>query len=1029
MGISVEHALALWLLVPWAAYVIWMFRTASRLSGARKVAAISIRSTILLLVVLLLAQVQPYRTQEQRNVVFVADRSASMNEDPRIGQWIAEAWRDKDKSDAGGIVSFGLSAVVDRGLTSEALAEEDNYRFRTGLSDGYTDLAKGLQLAAAMLREQGGGRLVVLSDGSENSGDAIRAARMLKDGGFAVDVVPMASALKRDAALEELKVPASLKQGETFGFEITIKSTFSGEAELRIYQNDQQLSISDLQLEVGDNSFILQSTALEPGFHRFRAEIHVDGDEQAANNSGYAFSRVNGPPKVLIVEGDPGSSVNLEGALASSLIGFDTIEPEQLSQELAEYAAYDSIILNNVPATRIAEKPMEWLGSAVSDYGVGLMMLGGEQSYGLGGYFKTPIEDALPVRMDLEGRKKIPSLGLVLVIDRSGSMSDGKLELAKEAAIRTVELMRDEDTVGVVAFDSAPWWVVEPTKLSNREDVIENIQGIQPEGGTEIYTALESGYQGLLELEAERKHMILLTDGQSGSAGNYSVITDAMNDHLMTLSTVAVGDGADQALLQRLANDAKGRYYFTRDQSTLPAIFSRETVLMTRTYVVDGEFFPAIGSSGEWASLWKEGVPPLQAYIATTAKELAEVALWSPEGDPVLARWQYGSGRTVAWTSDVTGKWSPQWMQWESFPKLFAEWVKWTFPQFDSTPYRVSAEMTGGAGLLKVESSSEAGAGGNTKLGATIEGLAKGGSAEPTELMPVAPGQYEASIGSLQPGAYLAKVGELSKEGQYVSEGGQTAGLVIPYSPEYRIQDDKGGETLARIASLTGGRELGLEDALLAFRGDKTIRREAYDWTREMLITILLLWLLDIAVRRLSIPWRLLVGQAIARLQMRSKVAGRADGRVAPPTATALQQLKRKAAASSRFYGADDNGKAAGVELTKKQLEGQAKVPTGMGQTTEPKFSSQSESVLERSGTRSTAPPVQSPSSPGSVPKPVAQHELSQQEQSRQSDSSNKPRPPASQSANPSSSRQPDDAGTMNRLLAAKNRSNNRGGK
>src|SRR5690606_35000572 len=152
---------------------------------------------------------------------------------------------------------------------------------------------------------------------------------------------------------------------------------------------------------------------------------------------------------------------------------------------------------------RIAKQPMEWLGKAVSDYGVGLMMLGGEQSFGLGGYFQTPVEDALPVYMDLKGRKKLPSLGLVLVIDRSGSMSDGKLELAKEAAIRTVELMRDEDTVGVVAFDSAPWWVVEPTKLTDRESVIESIQGVQPAGGTEIYTALDAGYQGLLKLEAE----------------------------------------------------------------------------------------------------------------------------------------------------------------------------------------------------------------------------------------------------------------------------------------------------------------------------------------------------------------------------------------------------------------------------------------------------------------------------------------------------------------------------------------------
>lgn len=974
MGISVEHGYALGLLLPWAAYTWWMFRTAGRLTGGRRATAVSIRSFILLLIVILLAQVQPYRVNEQRNVVFVADRSDSMNDDDRIGRWIAEAWRGKEDEDAGGIISFGEHAVVDRSLTKGALPEEDAYTFLTGLQGGYTDLAKGLQLGAAMLRDQGGGRIVLLSDGSENSGDAARAARLLKDSGIAVDVVSVVSELARDAAFEGLNVPAALNQGETFGFEITIQSTFSGQAELRIYQNDKQLSVSEVRLEKGNNSFILQSTALDPGFHRFRAEVHAQGDDRPANNSAYAFSRVSGPPKVLVVEGEPGSSVNLESALASSLIGYETIAPEQLSLELAEYAAYDSIILNNVPATRIAKQPMEWLGKAVSDYGVGLMMLGGEQSFGLGGYFQTPIEDALPVYMDLKGRKKLPSLGLVLVIDRSGSMSDGKLELAKEAAIRTVELMRDEDTVGVVAFDSAPWWVVEPTKLSDRESIIETIQGIQPDGGTEIYTALDAGYKGLLELEAERKHMILLTDGQSSSSSPYSAITDAMNEHLMTLSTVAVGDGADQVLLKSLADAAKGRYYFTKDQSTLPAIFSRETVLMSRTYVVDGEFVPAIGDAGEWGSLWKDGVPPLQAYIATTAKELAEVGLWTPDDDPLLARWQYGSGRTVAWTSDASGKWSSDWIRWPSFPKVFAEWVKWTFPQFDPSPYQVKASGDGGKGLLTVESGSEAGSGGHKKLGATIEGLDSASAADPLELMPVAPGRYEAELGQLEPGAYLARIGELAGDGSMTAEGGQTSGLVIPYSPEYRIENGEGEETLARIAAITGGRELRLEDAMLSFRGERIAKKEPYDWTRELLVAILLLWLLDIAVRRLSVPWRKLAHRAKGLLRTGSAV-DRSGGAVTEASAS-LSRLKKAAASKTEFFEAGDTRPAARTQVQ--------------------------------------------PSN-----RPIANPIVRQTEQS-----AHKSQPsaaaPASDRAISEAPEQDGGSGTVNRLLAAKNRTNNR---
>ncbi|MDQ6419147.1 VWA domain-containing protein [Paenibacillus sp. LHD-117] len=1029
MGISVEHAFALLLLLPWAAFTFWMIRTAARLTGARRTAAIAIRSVILLIVVLILAQIQPYRTIEQRNVVFLADRSASMKDDERVGQWIAEAWRTKAEDDSGGIVSFGQHAVVDRGLSKALLPEGETFRFRTGLKDGYTDLAKGLQLGAAMLRDHGGGRIVLLSDGSQNSGDALRAARMLKDSGIRVDVVNLALELARDAALDELKVPAALKQGETFSFEIAIQSTFAGAAELRIYQNDQQLSASDVRLEHGENRFVLQSTALEPGFHRFRAEVYAGEDGRPANNSAYAFSRVSGPPNVLIVEGVPGSSANLESALASSVIGFDTIGPEQLSMELAEYAAYDSIILNNVPATRIAEKPMEWLGKSVSDYGVGLMMMGGEEAFGLGGYFQTPVEDALPVYMDLKGRKKLPSLGLVLVIDRSGSMMDGKLELAKEAAMRTVELMREEDTVGVVAFDSLPWWVVEPTKLSDREAVLEKIQGIQAEGGTEIYSALDEGYRGLLEIEAERKHMILLTDGQSSTSNNYAVITDAMNERMMTLSTVAVGEGSDQALLKRLADNAKGRYYFTKDQSTLPAIFSRETVLMSRTYVVDGEFVPAIGDAGDWSSLWKDGVPPLQAYIATTQKELAEVALWSPEGDPILARWNYGSGRTVAWTSDANGKWSSDWVKWPSFPKVFTEWVKWTFPGFDGSPYRVEASMAGGEGMLTVETDGESVAGGKHGLGAKLEQQSAEYGSEPIRLMPVAPGRYEAAIGELEPGAYLARIGELADAEGTGLTGGQAAGFVIPYSPEYRIGGGEGAQTLAKIAAITGGRELRPEDALLSFRGEKTILREPYDWTREMLILALLLWLLDIAVRRLSIPWRALSDRILGRI--RSNRLSGAVGSPAPETASVLAQLKKRANASKRFYGGDDAGRAHNVPPNAKSEAQDAGGYSGRHTA--------ASSPIAGESTRSTMVPNGVPSKPGPIPPSshgAADAAGPSTVVSRGSGGNVKPKsakPPVSPQVDSSKASPPSapgsvgGEGTMNRLLAAKNRSNKRG--
>ncbi|MFF2888182.1 VWA domain-containing protein [Paenibacillus sp. NPDC057967] len=886
------------LLVPWLAYIYWMHRHTPRLGGARKHTAIAVRSLIILLLIALLAGIHPYRSLDQRHVVFVADRSASMNHDALIGSWIAEGWSGKSERDTGAIISAGLQAVTDRARSSQQLPSETAYDFRTSLNARHTDLSRGLQMGASLLGKDGG-RIILLSDGEQNAGDALRQSRLLREAGIRVDTVYIASGQEQDAAIDELLVPLSIKQGETFSLQLAVQSTFDGNAEIRLYEDDLEMSVSTIQLERGENRFSLQGVGLEPGFHRYRAEIHASGDEQPANNTAYAFSRVSGPPAVLIVEGQQGSSGNIEEALAASMIGYDTIAPEQLSLELAQYAMYDSIILHNVPATRIAEKPMEWIGRAVGDYGIGLLMLGGEESFGLGGYFHTPIERALPVYMDLQGRKQIPSLGLVLVIDRSGSMSDGKLELAKEAAIRTVELLRDDDKVGVIAFDSGPDWIVEPTALSERDDVIAKIQGIQAEGGTEIYSALAAGYEGLLNTDAQRKHMILLTDGQSAGNGAYESVTAGMNEHGMTLSTVAIGDGADQALLEWLASKGKGRYYFTNDQSTIPAIFSRETVLMSRTYVVEGDMSPTIGQAGDWGRLWQDGVPQLRAYIATTAKELAEVALWSHEGDPILSRWTYGAGRTVAWTSDMTGKWAPDWVTWSRLPQVLAEWVKWTFPQFDSSPYRARTEMNGGAIKLIVESTGGADIVPEGGLAVSLEG--EDGNQEVKRLMPVAPGRYETTIPELAPGAYLSYIGGYGAEGAEPSvTGGITTGLVVPYAAEYRIGNHEGEELLAKIANLTGGRTLSLAEAKESYRFQPASYKQPYDWSRELLLLVLLMWLADIAIRRLSVPWARM-GQALyapIRKMMPSGKHAEAAGVPSRP----ISRLKQRASERSRFY-------------------------------------------------------------------------------------------------------------------------------
>ncbi|KKO51181.1 VWA domain-containing protein, partial [Paenibacillus sp. DMB20] len=846
MGVQFSYPWLLLLSIPAAAFLFYAYRSDFRLGGFRKKLALSIRAVVILLLILMLSGLHGFTVLKDKQVVYLADRSDSMGDSTRLGQWIRQSLAAKGEKDGTAVVSVGLEGAVERKLSA---AEDAGASLNASVEGKFTGLEAGLQLAANLFEGRADSRIVLLSDGEENVGSMAAAGRLLKDRGIAVDVLPVPGREIRDAAVEELKVPDKLYQAEAFYVEVLIKSTFKTAGELRIYEDTREIGRQRVELSVGENRFAVKGLAKSPGLHRYRAEIFMDGDESSANNAGFDFTRVDGPPRVLIVEGKPGTSGNITAALQSGMIGTEVIPPQMLPLEAAKYALYDSIIFNNVSGSDVGGKQMELIEQAVRSFGIGFMMSGGEDSFGMGGYFKTPIEKALPVSMELEGKREIPSLGLILVIDRSGSMSGSKMELAKESAMRTVELMRSKDTVGVVAFDDSAWWVVPPQKLGDKKDVLEAIQGIQSAGGTNIYPAVSSALDEMLAIKTQRRHIILMTDGQSAMNSGYGDLTDTMVKNKITLSSVAVGADSDTALLQSLADAAKGRYYFVEDETTLPAVFSREAVMMAKSYIVDKPFIPAIQNAGDWEPLFGNGVPGLLGYVAATPKSSSQVVLTSPEPDPVLARWQYGSGRTVAWTSDLTGKWSREWVSWGAFADTLTEIVKWTFPQFASSPYEVTTEAAGNRVNLQVETDGE---NPPEKLIATVTGDEAG--ERKVELIQEAPGRYTGQVDVSKPGAFLMSLEDATGGGGSVKVAPGT-GFVVPYSPEYRISSGTGEEGLKQLAELTGGRVLDWEKPEAVFDREATSRRVLHDWSYPLLAAALLLWVADIAVRRLALPW------------------------------------------------------------------------------------------------------------------------------------------------------------------------------
>lgn len=909
MGVQFDYPWMLLLLLPLAGWVVYTYRSDFRLSGGRKKWVLGIRTTVFVLLILLLAGFHTYSVAKDKEIVFLLDRSESMSKVENTEKWIVEAGLEKKEKDKVGVVSTGLDAVVGKNLDVSPISEGS---LGGEVNSEFTRLEQGLQLSASLFGGQGNRRIVLVSDGEENVGDLRKAALSLKERGIAVDVLAAARAEVKDAAIESFIVPEKLYRAESFSYEVLVRSTFSGEGELRLYEDNREIGRKTVSLEKGDNRFVLQGLASETGLHRYRAEIFVNGDEQSGNNANYAFTRVTGSPKVLIVEGKAGTSANLENALSSGLVEYEVIKPEMLSLDMAKYAGYDTIVFNNVSGDQVGGKQMGLIEQAVRSYGIGFMMVGGEDSYGMGGYFKTPIEKLLPVSMEPEGKREVPALGLILVIDRSGSMDGDKIALAKESAIRTVELLRPKDTVGVVAFDDSPWWVVEPQKLDDKDSVISQISSIPSAGGTNIYPALADATNKMLEVKAQRKHIILLTDGQSAVNSSYNDLIGSMKDSKITMSTVAVGDDADFNLLQWLADEAKGRYYLVKDATTLPAIFSREAAMIARTYIVNKSFVPSLVTPGDWGKMLGGGLPSINGYVATTAKSTSQTILASPEPDPLLARWQYGSGRTVAWTSDLTGKWSKEWVNWSQFPSIFTEMVKWTFPQFTASPYEVNTTIIGNQVQFEIKANGE-------NPPENLEGIVSSETLEESRvtLMPTSPGTYTGVMEVSQPGSFLLHLqeksnGTLNDEGsdQKTDMGaepglGTGTGFVIPYSPEYRIQLDDAKDKLTALADMTGGRILEWDQAKEVFNFTPKALPVYRDLERLLLAAALILWVVDIALRRLALPW----GRVAERLMFWRRLSGAAATSSQPRASAAkpdagLARLAARKDRAAAFYGA-----------------------------------------------------------------------------------------------------------------------------
>ncbi len=635
-----------------------------------------------------------------------------------------------------------------------------------------SDHAGGLRLAAALVDPETEGRIVLLTDGGGSKAeraDLAATVRELGERGLTVHTRSFPASARADLVVRGVHLPEELRVGQTFDVVVDLEALGvpreqAQRLRLQLMQDGAPNSLTpfvevDLPGPAADGVVQVRMAARvsEPGPVVFTAILDAEGvprelNRERANDRAGVVGEVRGRPRVLLASSGDDTQA-LARALRADHLHVDAVSPGELPETIEGLRPYDLVMFSDVAAGRVGGATRQALTNYVEDYGGGFVMVGGENSFGVGGWGGTSVEELLPVRFEGERQRDQPTLALVLVIDKSGSMSsEDRLDLVKEAARLTAATLDPSDEIGVIAFDSYPYTLVRLQPAANRLRIAGDIRRLSAGGGTNALPALREAFLQLVGSRALVKHVILLSDGQSPEAGVAALLGD-MRDADITVSAVGVGAGAGKDFLARVAERGRGRYYFSQDGTDVPRIFSRETREVTRNAVAERLLYPRVAKNVQaLRGVDFARAPGLRGIIPLKTKPLAEVLLKTHDGEPLLVRGRRGLGRTAAFASDAKPRWAALWLRWGSFAKLWS--------QIARDIMRQGAGLIGGASVRAIPAADEgswnvvvdldAGAGFANQLSGDVEVIdpaaPAGTEPEKVPLALTAPGRYEAAI-------------------------------------------------------------------------------------------------------------------------------------------------------------------------------------------------------------------------------------------------------------------------------------------
>jgi uncharacterized membrane protein len=912
-----DHAGYLWLLL--ALPILWWigYESLGALGKIRRAFALILRTVVWTVIVFAVAGVQMVWVSDRVTVMYLLDQSESIPQPQRtemLEYVIANVkkHRERAREDRAGIIVFGRDASIEIPPFDDDIPQLRRVESMRGRADA-TNLESALNLAQASMPEDTSRRIVIVTDGNENLGQAKKLAARIAGSGIGIDVVPVMLSSENEVLVEKIDIPNNIRKGQPFEARVVVNNYANSDTEkpstgkLRVTQKvngDVQLLLEeDISLKPGKNVFPLQHQIDQPAAYIYNAEFvpdTVDGDGLTQNNKATAYTYVRGQGRVLLIQ-DPkhaGDFDLLVDVLRKNNIEVDIMQSDSLFGSIAELQPYDAVILAGVPRvagesseqiSSFSDAQISMLVSNTRQLGAGLLIIGGPEAFGAGGWTGTELEKAMPVDFKIKN-SKIQAVGALALIMHASEMAQGN-HWQKVIAKAAIEQLGPSDYGGVLHWtqggDAWLWGgqqgMLEAGKY--RKAMLAAIGRMTPGDMPQFDPAMKMAVAGLARTPASVKHCLIVSDGDPSPPNNATI--NAFISNNITISTVAVASHGrvGSQRLQDIATRTGGKYYEASNGKALPRIFQREARRVSRplVYEPDGGTTPEVIFPHAMLDGIDRILPNTRGFVLTQVKDspLAQVLIQSPKPDSpenatILAVWTYGLGRTAVMTTDAGARWASNWTEWAGYEAFYSQLVRWLMrPTGDTGKYTLATQVRDGEVQVVVNALS--------KEDSFLNFLNMSASVLDPDLKPVAlrmrqtaPGRYIGSFPANKTGSYFVNVIPDAKTAPL------STGVTIPYSEEYRIRETNQA-LISELASVKpAGGEIGEVTAPLgvtsnespesrnAFRGGLALARSIRDAWPWFVLAGCCIFLGDIFVRRVAInfDW---IGVALKKIRGKSE--------------------------------------------------------------------------------------------------------------------------------------------------------------